>query len=80
MIEKINIDIFPKDGKFSTADIMIDEINALRPDDRLEFFVKDVFRREGSVSIGDNSSFNNVQFHSNFQKNDCDNHSNSPTG
>lgn len=74
MIDKINVDIIPKDGKFQTADVMINEIAAARPNDHLEFFVKDIYRKGDTVSIGDNSSFNNVQIHSNFQKSESDNH------
>lgn len=73
MIDKINVDIIPKDGKFQTANAMIDEITAARPNDHFEFFVKDIYRKSDTVSIGNNSSFNNVQIHSNFQKSESDN-------
>lgn len=72
--DKINVDILPKDGKFSTAKEMINEIKAACPNDHFEFFVKDIYRKSDTVSIGDNSSYNNVQIHSNFQKSESDNH------
>lgn len=78
MIDEIKINLCLKEGTYSTAYQEIKKINAISPNEHLKFNVE-IFRKDDSISIGDNSNFNNVQIHSNFQKNDADNRVNLPT-
>ena len=67
MIDEIKVNLCLKEGTYSTAYNEIKKINAISPDEHLKFNVE-IFRKDDSISIGDNSSYNNVQIHSNFQK------------